>query len=121
MRGTAVLLAAALAACGPDGPPAPTYDGSYNGLSWLVSGPADCGIAAPLPARLRVANGEATIQFAAHLLRGRLGSNGELNALRAAQPAEGAQAQGQITSGSAEMRYQHGECQWSFQGRRPPG
>ncbi len=121
MRRAAVLLVTALGACGPDGPPAPTFDGTYNGLSWLVGGPAECGMAAPLPNRLRVANGEASIQFATHPLRGRLGANGELNQLRAAQPAEGAEAQGQITSGTAEMRYRHGECQWSFQGRRAPG
>ena len=118
MRRAAILSVLAVAACGPDGPPAPTLDGTYTGLSWLVSGPAECGMAAPLPNRLRVTGGEATIQFAAHTLRGRLGANGELNALRAAQPAEGAQAEGQVSSGSAEMRYRHGECQWSFQGRR---
>ena len=118
MRRAVLLSLLALAACGPDGPPAPTFDGAYNGQSWLLAGPAECGLAAPLPNRLSVTNGEASIQFATVPVRGRLGANGELNQLRAAQPAEGAEAQGQITSGTAEIRYRHGECQWSFQGRR---
>lgn len=113
----AVATLLALGACGPDSAP-PTMDGAYNGLSWLVSGPAACGLAAPLPNRLRVSNGEATIQFGTHALRGRVGANGDLGALRAAQPAEGALAEGQIVSGTAELRYRNGECQWSFQGRR---
>lgn len=127
MKSASFLAASAagaflLSGCGPQegGPGATPFDGSYAGNGWVVSGPAQCGGAAPNPTRLQVVNGMATIQFSSVGLRGPVGPNGELNALRSTgvQPLQQASSRGQISGGSADVTYTQDLCTWRFQGRR---
>ena len=127
MKRTSFLAAAAASAflltgCGPQegGPNATPFDGSYSGMSWVVSGPSQCGQSAPNPTRLQVVNGMATIQFTSMGVRGPVGPNGELNALRSTgvQPLQSASSRGQISGGRADVTYMQDLCTWRFQGSR---
>ena len=118
----AAAAALLLSGCGPQegGPNATPFDGSYSGNSWTVSGPAQCGGAAPNPTRLQVVNGMATIQFNSMGVRGPVGPDGSLNAMRSTgmQPLQRASSSGRISGGSADVTYIQDLCTWRFQGSR---
>src|SRR3954465_4260298 len=115
-----VLSALAVCACTQEGGRNATpFDGNYPGNGWVVGGPAQCGAAAPVPTRLQVVNGMATVQFTSIGVRGPVGPNGELNQLRSTgmQPLQSASSTGQISAGAANVTYRQDLCTWRFQGQ----
>jgi hypothetical protein len=127
LKNIALAAVLGLAACAAQdsapvgGPGSSPFDGRYSGQIWVIGGPPFCGSATGNPIGMTVRGGEAFIPLTSNGLRGPVGPDGDLSALRFTGRAalQSFSVDGRIgADGRFNVIYQQDLCRYQIEGRR---